>query len=251
MINILTLKFGTKYGPEYVNRLYAGISRNTTCDFNFICYTDDASGLIEEITVREAARPIKTHWDKLEFHRRGFVKEGSKCLILDIDWVVTQNIDDILNYDIQSGEFVSINRWWSYRKNICPLNGGFQMFHNGDTDHLWHTFDMRREHWMAKYHHRGDVIIPGMGEQNFIYEHLNMPLRYLPSQWFGKYASDKNMQRSVELLWRDSVDPYDPYFIDDQLSPQVKMVHFTSDFNCYINDNSIASHKWIEEHWCD
>ena len=44
-VNILTLKWGAKYGPEYVNRLYAGVKRNLQLDFRFLCFTDNADDL--------------------------------------------------------------------------------------------------------------------------------------------------------------------------------------------------------------
>jgi hypothetical protein len=46
---VYTVKWGTRYGSEYVNKLYRGIKRNTTIDFDFYCCTDDASGLSDEI----------------------------------------------------------------------------------------------------------------------------------------------------------------------------------------------------------
>ena len=35
-VNILTLKWGTKYGPEYVNRLHSGVRRHLGLDFRFL-----------------------------------------------------------------------------------------------------------------------------------------------------------------------------------------------------------------------
>lgn len=48
---MLCVKWGSKYGPEYVNKLYRGIKTNSTIPFKFYCVTDDASGLEEEINV--------------------------------------------------------------------------------------------------------------------------------------------------------------------------------------------------------
>ena len=43
--NILCMKWGTKYGPEYVNRLYGMVRRHLSGDFNFVCLTDDSQGV--------------------------------------------------------------------------------------------------------------------------------------------------------------------------------------------------------------
>lgn len=102
MINILTLKVGDKYGPDYVNNLYNSIKRNTSVEFNFYCYTEDPTGLNENIRIVTLENPdlYYKQWHKMCFHKDNFggIKTGEKCLILDIDWIITGNIDDILNY---------------------------------------------------------------------------------------------------------------------------------------------------------
>ncbi|MBN8763515.1 MAG: hypothetical protein J0I63_09885, partial [Thiobacillus sp.] len=44
-VNVLCLKWGTRYGAHYVNRLYRGVGRNLSRPFRFFCCTEDASGL--------------------------------------------------------------------------------------------------------------------------------------------------------------------------------------------------------------
>ena len=46
--HIVCMKWGTKYGPEYVNRLYAMVRRHLRGDFHFVCLTDDAKGIRAE-----------------------------------------------------------------------------------------------------------------------------------------------------------------------------------------------------------
>ena len=48
MINIVCLKFGTLYGPDYVNKLYAGVKQNTTVPFKFHCFTEKPEGIHPE-----------------------------------------------------------------------------------------------------------------------------------------------------------------------------------------------------------
>lgn len=47
--HIICMKWGKKYGPEYVNRLYAMVRRHLSGDFRFVCLTDDASGIRSEV----------------------------------------------------------------------------------------------------------------------------------------------------------------------------------------------------------
>ena len=42
---VLCMKWGTKYGPEYVNRLYGMVRRHLRGDFRFVCLTDRSDGV--------------------------------------------------------------------------------------------------------------------------------------------------------------------------------------------------------------
>jgi len=57
-VNILCVKWGKKYGADYVNKLYYGVKKNTTKKFIFHCFTDDSTGLHQEINVI----PLKESW---------------------------------------------------------------------------------------------------------------------------------------------------------------------------------------------
>ena len=48
-VNVMCLKWGNKYGPEYVNRLHNMVKRNLTIPHRFVCFTDDPKGLQEGI----------------------------------------------------------------------------------------------------------------------------------------------------------------------------------------------------------
>ncbi|HIG37520.1 MAG TPA: glycosyltransferase, partial [Oceanospirillaceae bacterium] len=43
------MKWGTLYSADYVNRLYAMVSRHLSLDFNMVCFTDDPTGIIPDI----------------------------------------------------------------------------------------------------------------------------------------------------------------------------------------------------------
>ncbi len=47
---ILTIKWGRKYGPEYLDRLYGMVARHLAAPFSFFCLTDDPTGIRPEVT---------------------------------------------------------------------------------------------------------------------------------------------------------------------------------------------------------
>ena len=59
-VNILTLKWGTLYSSEYVNRLYRGVKAHLSRPFRFVCVTDDPSGLADGVDA--VAFPEKPEW---------------------------------------------------------------------------------------------------------------------------------------------------------------------------------------------
>ena len=49
MVNVLCMKWGTKYPADYVNTLYSMVARNLSREFRFVCLTEDATGLDPKI----------------------------------------------------------------------------------------------------------------------------------------------------------------------------------------------------------
>ena len=64
--NMLCIKWGTKYGGAYVNRLYEGVRENLSGELRFVCLTDDPSGLCDEVALPLPVTPF----DEEEFDRR-------------------------------------------------------------------------------------------------------------------------------------------------------------------------------------
>ena len=49
VVNILCMKWGTKYSADYVNTLYSMVARNMSKEFRFVCLTEDGLGLHDNI----------------------------------------------------------------------------------------------------------------------------------------------------------------------------------------------------------
>lgn len=249
MINILTLKVGSKYGPEYVNRLYRGIARNTSVPFRFFCYTEDGRDLIPEVAIirlRPDSRVVR-QWYKLDFHcpRRVGLPLGAKCLILDLDQIVLGNLDEVLNWPIRDDEAGLVRRWWSGTSAVqCELNGGFQMYHLGATEHLYLTFLAEPAHWQRHYIAIGHAQGPVNGEQNFVNEHLRCRRSWLPDEWFGKYHQGR--MDDIERWFHRRLHP-GRVFDGERFHQCFKMIHFAN------SDNMMGSihEPWIARYWHD
>ena len=88
------MKWGDKFGPEYVNRLYKMVEKNLTLEHRFICFTDNAEGLAEGIEVRplpemelDSALPERG-WRKLTVFNEKLADLEGQALFLDLDIVI-------------------------------------------------------------------------------------------------------------------------------------------------------------------
>ena len=96
---VLCMKWGQLYGPDYVNKLAHGVSRNLRRPHRFICFTDDATGLdpgIEVHDLPELGLPqghTDSRWQKLALFRRDLAGLRGTALFLDLDLVITGPLD--------------------------------------------------------------------------------------------------------------------------------------------------------------
>ncbi|MFI3291275.1 MAG: hypothetical protein R3Y46_05270 [Opitutales bacterium] len=109
---IVCMKWGKKYGCEYVNRLYNMSARNCTLNFKFICYTDDAGGILPQVEIRDL--PVinipndnERGWRKLCLFGKDENLEG-RVLFLDLDTVIVGNIDE---YFTVEGDTILVEHW--------------------------------------------------------------------------------------------------------------------------------------------
>ena len=110
--HIVCMKWGTKYGPEYVNRLYAMVRRHLRGDFHFVCLTDDAKGIRAEVQclpippLNLPAGIPERGWNKLATFSADLHGLRGTALFLDVDVVITGSLDDFFT---QPGDFLIIH----------------------------------------------------------------------------------------------------------------------------------------------
>lgn len=107
---ILTMKWGTLYGADYVNNLFHGVRRHLSRPHRFICFTDDAAGLspgIEALPLPDLGLPPghkDSRWRKLALFRRDLAGLSGTALFLDLDLVITGPLDAF--FDLPGDYFI-------------------------------------------------------------------------------------------------------------------------------------------------
>jgi hypothetical protein len=154
MKQIVCMNWGTAYGADYVNRLYGMVSRNITGPFKLVCYTDNREGIHPDVELHDCPEVDIPHPKR----NRGFRKislwadqlpglEGD-VLFLDLDIVITDNIDCFFDYEPDS-DFVVIHNWTQPEKRIG--NTSAYRFKIGSHPYLLSNLLENHEEVMARF----------------------------------------------------------------------------------------------------
>jgi hypothetical protein len=129
---ILTMKWGTLYSSDDVNRLRRQVKRHLPRSHRFVCFTDDPSGLDADILalpLPELGLPQghgDTRWRKLALFRSDLAGLSGTALFLDIDLVV---VDDLSPFFDLPGDFFIIRDDDLFRpKPLRRINPGRDRF---------------------------------------------------------------------------------------------------------------------------
>lgn len=190
--NIVCIKWGEKFPPYYVNRLYAGVARSMDRPFRFICFTEHADGIRSEVEIHplpvvpfedEMVRAMTTGkrrgaWRKVTMMKPGEIGLEGPTLVMDLDVVVTGNLGELLDY--APGK-ICMGQEWRYRNNPFQKVGGHgsvYKFEPGKHDYLYTDFESDVEGSLAY-----------RGEQKYISmtAHNHGDLEYFPDGWICSF----------------------------------------------------------------
>ncbi|MBO7181204.1 MAG: hypothetical protein J6V91_00270 [Kiritimatiellae bacterium] len=150
-VNILCLKWGTRYPASFTNILYASVKRHLHRPFRFVCVTDDPTGLAEGIDARpfpENPRPdLMDKWPnifiKLCVFKDGFCDLQGPTLFFDVDVVIQEDIDCFFDY--MPGKNCIIHNWVERRKQLLRGrpnigNSSCFRFEAGKSNYIYEKF---------------------------------------------------------------------------------------------------------------
>ena len=176
---ILCMKWGTKYGPEYVNRLYAMVRRHLRGDFDFVCLTDRSDGVRAEVRCLPIPPDLppgipERGWTKLTTFAADLHGLRGTALFLDLDVVIVDNITPFFE---EPGDFLIIHDW--KRPWRITGNSSVYRFQLGAHPDVLERF--RAEHEQVRARLRN--------EQAWLSEviHEKGRLSYWPAAWCASY----------------------------------------------------------------
>ena len=154
MQTIVCMKWGSRYGPEYVNRLYKSIKKHTKRKTELYCFTDNTANINENIICKplpEISLPKSisyTPWRKMSVWRYPLYNLKGDVLFLDLDLVITGNLDRF--FDFRPGSYCVIENWTQTGQNIG--NTSCFRFPVGKYYSVFKKFEKNPDKYWKKYH---------------------------------------------------------------------------------------------------
>jgi hypothetical protein len=194
-VNVLCIKWGTKYGPEYVNKLRSMVARNLSRPHRFVCLTDDRGGIEPDIEVHDLPAIDIPDFDRREpwTKAHGWLKVTSfadplydlegPTLFIDLDVVIVDSIDCFFEPE---GEFLVIKEWDKKDET-------------GNTSVYRYTIGRHADLLDRLRDHQSEVLDSVRNEQEFVTGFLARQgkLRYWPDAWcrsFKRHCVHKGLK---------------------------------------------------------
>ena len=181
MVNVLCMKWGNKYGPEYVNRLRSMVRRHLHQPHRFVCLTDDRSGIDADIEVFDIPQVgiadfdarvpwTKAHgWLKVTSFAAPLYDLSGPTLFIDVDVVIVDAIDKFFEHP---GQFLVIKEW---DKSDATGNTSVYRFETGAHADLLDILRNRQQQVLQEVRNEQEFVTGTLARQG--------KLGYWPEPW--------------------------------------------------------------------
>jgi hypothetical protein len=221
---VICMKWGTRYGPDYVNRLYSMMKRHTARPTRLVCYTDEAQGINSNVAVYplpyielpEYRRWFP--WRKISLWQKELEGISGEVLYLDLDIVVTGGLDDFFDY--KPGHYCVARNWTRRKERIG--NTSVYRFPVGAHTYLYDRIMNNCE----------DVLARHSNSQTFISREIK-DMEFWPDDWCVSF------KHSLLPAWPLNL------FLAPALPPATKVVAFTGK----PDPDEAMEGRWPHERW--
>ncbi|MEO5917659.1 MAG: glycosyl transferase [Luteolibacter sp.] len=195
---IVTLKWGDRYGPEYVNRLASAVRRHTRTPVTIVCFTDDGTGIdpsVEIFPIPEIDLPAAdkvTGWRKICLFRPDLPIDGLG-LFVDLDVVITGSLDDFFTFGNED-DIPIIHNWMAFHKKFFikdPMIGNSSVF-RWKLNHcafVWDQFHKEKEWALANFR----------PPQSYLTHCIRPRMKFWPAEWVRSFK--RHCRHAFPLNW--------------------------------------------------
>ena len=187
-VSILCVRYGNKYGREYVERLRNMIARNITVPYEFVCLTDDQHPIKNVISIYQPSSNYnKQWWHKVHIFDKNLpLKE--RVIYFDLDVVVHNNIDNLVYHELEKLSGIrDFNRKFHSRWNY--LNSSVMAWQHGAHHYIYDMFIKDKSNAMRLH-----------GDQDWIYRVARNNLVFWPDDWIQSYKWEIRSRDEIQII---------------------------------------------------
>lgn len=187
-LNLICVKHGHLYSPEYVINLYEGAKRYTTLPFNFYVFTDDAKGLPTNQKWRFIKLPEwnlssnNAWWYKMEIFGQQHGIYG-RNLYLDLDTIVVGSLQDFWNAIESDSLYICRDFNRQFIRNLNRANSSVMGWCDNRMDPLYRSFTADRKKNISRF--RGDQDYIDNYQKDIVYWENSWAMSWKWECWRG------------------------------------------------------------------
>ena len=182
------VKWGTRFGPDYVNVLRSAVKEHLGLPHRFVCLTNQPEGIdpgvevmpVPEFGVPETEWTKRGCWPKVALFKRGVFEDDEIVLYLDLDVLVVGGLAPFVELVRWESAFYTLREWNPPLMRALPLalrpdrgsQGSVYVWRAGEQRHVFdhftgHVEEVRASYWSDRFY------LPKIARNP----------RYLPHDW--------------------------------------------------------------------
>jgi hypothetical protein len=187
-VTILCVRFGVRYGREYVERLRNMVARHITVPYEFVCLTDDHHPIDGvRIIYQPNAQYVRGWWHKVHMFDSTLPIAG-RILYFDLDIVIHNNIDKLIkNCSTQFMGIHDFNR--KFHANWNSLNSSVLSWVHGTQNYIWDHFQSNPKDAQK---------LPG--DQDWIWKLCKDKIKFWPKEWIQSYKWEIRSREQLAVI---------------------------------------------------
>lgn len=252
-VNVICMKWGSMYGPEYVNNLRAGVARHLARPHRFVCFTDDARGLRDDVEVMplpELGLPAgqrDLRWRKLAMFREQLGDLQGTALFLDLDLVIVDSLEPFFEHP---GRFLIIRDDDLFRaKPLRRINARRDRFLASVGNSSVFRFEIGAHRYILDAYVADPVAAAANYEISQQFQTAQLAahgdLAYWPRGWCVSFKNGC-VPRHFASWWRDPVVPEGAKIVVFAGTPKMSEVLAGGGHRWY---RRIGDVTWLHETW--
>lgn len=193
-VAVATVKWGTRFGPDYVNVLYRAVRDHLRYPHRFVCLTHEPEGLdpgIETMPVPDIGVPPSEWlkrgcWPKVALFAPEVFADDEIVLYLDLDLMIVGQLDPFIDLVRDRPAFYTLREWNPPIWRVLPLawrpdrgsQGSIYVWRAGEQRHVY-------DHFRANV----DYVRENFWSDRFYLPNIAIGATYLPYEWTASFKN--------------------------------------------------------------